>query len=305
MDSMITLTKRARPLSEVEAAGETERLFHEIRQTLRVTGVPLPLRRLAADERFFPALWAAMRPNAETRAFEEAADRLREEAVHAAAGMDRLSVLGRAQLGESQAFQAENALMLFHYLDVKLLLFASSAAAALEDAPPAPLPGRGRGSADLIERGAPARMPPLELVDEPAEDESVRRAFRDIKRTLGLSEVHEDYRALALWPRYLAAGWLRLKPVVKTAGYRATCERLLALSRELSRTLPHAVPLSRETLARDGQDGSSVLAEVQRLEQELPGLVMNLALLALDWRAPELARRSPFPASPRSPEEAL
>lgn len=298
---MITLTKRARPLAESEAAGETERLFHEIRQTLRVTGVPLPLRRFAAYERFFPALWGAMRPNAETRAFEEAADRLREEAVHAAAGMDRLSVLGRAQLGESQAFQAENALMLFHYLDPKLLLFASALSNALDGAPSPN--GRAHGSVELLERGAPSRMPPLELVDEPVEEESVRSVFRDIKRTLGVSEIHEDYRALALWPRYLVAGWLRLKPVVKTAGHHATCDRLRALSRDLARSLPHPVSLSRETLERDGEDAAAIIEEAHRLEAELPGLVLNVALLALDWQAPELARRSPFPAKPRSPEE--
>lgn len=303
---MIALNKRVHPLVESETSAQTERLCHEVRQTLRATGVPLPLRALAARERFFSLAWGELQRNAETRAFEEGADRLREEAVHAAARMDRLSVLGRAQLGESQAFQAEAALLALHYLDPKLLLLWSALASALEDTP-APVPGQGRGSSELVERGAPARMAPLELLDEPAEDEAVRKVFRDARRALGCSELSQDLRALALWPRYLAPAWQRLKPVVRSPDWQAAGERLLALSRELARTLPHPVTLPRERLAAEGVDAAWELEQARSVEQELSGLTMNMALLILDWQAPELARRSPFPAPPRAarPQEAL
>jgi hypothetical protein len=303
---MIALNKRVHPLVEGESSAETARLFHEIRQTLRLTGVPLPLRALAARESRFPALWAAVLPNAETRAFEEAADRLRDEAVHAAARLDRLSVLGRAQLGESQAFQAEAALLLLHYMDAKLLLLFSTLASALEDAPPAPLPGQGRGSSELIERGAPARMAPLELVDEPVEDEALKKVFRDIRRALGCAELPQDFRVLALWPRYLTPAWQRLKPVARSVEWKETAARLLALSRELARTLPHPVSIARPAPG-EGEDPRALLGELKALEAEGSLLVADAALLILDWQAPELARRSPFPAQPRAaqPREAL
>jgi len=301
---MIVLGSR-KPVTEQMASEAVAKTFEEIKQALRVTGISLNFRTYAAYERFFPLMWAAMRPNVETRAFEEAADRLREEAVHAAAGMERLSVLARAQLGESQAFQAENALLLYHYLNPKLLIFQAALARALEQDTPEPRAGKAAGSAELIERGAPARMPPMEMVEEPADDPVVRRTLRDIRHTLSLEETHSDYRTLALWPRYLSAAWQRMKPIVKTDGYDTACVRLGEAARRLAQTLPHPIELSRELVGREGEDADALLADTKRFETALPGLILNVSLLVLDWQAPELARRSPFPAKARSRTEAL
>lgn len=297
---MMTVAK-AKPVPEEKAAGRVERLFHEIKQTLRVTGVPLNFRLYAGYERFFPAMWEAMRPNCETRAFEEAGDVLRSEAVHAAAGMERLSVLGRAQLGESQAYQAENALRLYHYVNPKLLVFTTALKLALEGKAPR---GCAAASAELIERGAPSRMPPMEMVDESPEDELLRKTFRDIKRTLGADPINSDYRTLALWPRYLAVGWQRLKPLIRTEGYKTTCARLIEHSQRAAAALPLPVTLDIADLARDSEEYAAVLAQTRRIEELLPPLILNVALLTLDWQAPELARRSPFPARPRPAGEA-
>lgn len=301
---MIVLGSR-KPVTEQAASETVAKTFQEIKQALRVTGVSLNFRTYAAYERFFPAMWEAMRPNVETRAFEEAADRLREEAVHAAAGMERLSVLARAQLGESQAFQAESALLLYHYLDPKLLLFQAALARALEQDAAEPRADRPAGSAELIERGAPARMPPMEAIEEPADDPAVRRALADIKRTMALEELPCDYRTLALWPRYLTAAWQRLKPVVRGEGHYTASLRLGELAGQLASTLPHPIALSRDSLSRDGEDVDAILADTKRFVRCLPPLILNVALLVLDWEAPELARRSPFPAKARTPVEIL
>jgi pimeloyl-ACP methyl ester carboxylesterase len=58
---------KPKPVDEYEARGETERVYHQIRQTLRVTGVNLNFRTWAAFEEFFPAMWDAVQPNLETR----------------------------------------------------------------------------------------------------------------------------------------------------------------------------------------------------------------------------------------------
>lgn len=294
-----------KPVTEQSASERVDKIFQELKQSLRVTGVNLNFRAYAAYEAFFPAMWEAMRPNVETRAFEDASDHLRAEAVHAAAGMERLSVLARAQLGESQAFQAESALLLYHYINPKLLIFQAALAKALEQDTPEPRAAAPAGSPELIERGAPARMPPMEMIEEPADDPSARRALADMKRTLNLEELHSDYRTLALWPKYLTAAWQRMKPMVKTDGYDTTCVRLGELARRLCDQLPYPIELRRDALAASGEDMDAVLADTKRFEAALPGLILNVSLLVLDWQAPELARRSPFPAKARGRVEAL
>lgn len=287
----MSTAKNGKPVPEHRASGETERIYHEVRQSLRVTGVPLSLQDWAGY-RSFPLLWEAVRPNVETRAFEEAANRLRQEAVGAADHLGRLSVLPKAQLGESQAFQVEASLMLYHYIDPKLLLLASVLSLALEgelsrgaDSPSA--------SADLIERGAPPRMAVMELVAARPEEEPLRRVFRDIRRVSGGAAVDGAYRTLALWPRYLQAAWEQLKPMMKGQAYATAALHLAKLSRALARSLPYPVSLAR----LDERDAAA--AAVRLWEDRLPGLTLNISLLGLDWQAPELLRRSPFPAKPR------
>ncbi|MDB5902679.1 MAG: hypothetical protein JWM26_1557, partial [Betaproteobacteria bacterium] len=61
------------PIDEHQATGELERVYHDIRQVMRVSGVNLNFRTWAAFERSFPLVWAAVRDNAGTYAFEHAA----------------------------------------------------------------------------------------------------------------------------------------------------------------------------------------------------------------------------------------
>src|SRR5687767_10855882 len=112
MGSMITVNRKAQPHAPRPSA-EDETALYEMRQTLRVTGLHPDLAALAFSDGGPARFWEAVRPNVETRAFEEGADRLRDQAVQAAATFDRLSALGLAQLGESQAYQAEAAVMVY------------------------------------------------------------------------------------------------------------------------------------------------------------------------------------------------
>ena len=66
---------KPKPVKETEATGEIERVYHEIKQSLRVSGINLNFRTWADYERFFPLMWDAMRPAAETREFENAAEK--------------------------------------------------------------------------------------------------------------------------------------------------------------------------------------------------------------------------------------
>src|SRR5438477_600192 len=70
-----------RYVSERDADGETERVFHEIRQTLRASGVDLLFRALAVYGKLLPVLWEETFLNAESMAFEEEADHPRLAAL--------------------------------------------------------------------------------------------------------------------------------------------------------------------------------------------------------------------------------
>lgn len=72
---------KAKPVGEREATGDIERVYHEIKQILRVSGVNLNFRTWAGYGKFLPAMWDAIRPNLETRIFEGGADQIRAAAV--------------------------------------------------------------------------------------------------------------------------------------------------------------------------------------------------------------------------------
>lgn len=289
---------KPKQVTEREAEGEIERAYHEIKQCLRVTGINLNFRTWAGYEKFFPLMWDAMRPTVETRAFEEAADQVREEAVRAAEALGRLDAASHVRLGESQAYQIKAALDLYHYVNPKLLVFTSAVKLALGGEYRA----RGESGAvtpELIERGAPARMYPMEMVSAEPEDERLSRLFDDIKQTLSLSSINSDYRTLALWPDYLEAGWGKLKPVTGRGEYKQSADRLRETARSLARALPISATLTRQRVEELGEDAGEIIQTTEKFEQLLPSLIINIALFVLDWRAPEEAVKSPFPAAPR------
>jgi hypothetical protein len=120
---MTRMTWRQRtPVDEQAATGVIARIYHDIRQTLRVSGVNLNFRTWAGFDRFLPLMWDAMRDVAASGAFEAAGDAVRAQAARLAAELPPLGVATQRQLGESQRFQIEAALELYHYINPKLLV---------------------------------------------------------------------------------------------------------------------------------------------------------------------------------------
>lgn len=280
------------PISEWEAQGEIERTYHEIRQTLRVSGVNLNFRTWAYFDEFLPTVWDTFRANTVTRNFEEAADTVRAQAVTAACQFDPLDVRQQVKLGESQAYQVRAALDLYHYINPKLLVLTSAIRLALTEES---VGGSGK-KVESIVLGSPAGMYPMEMEPEDTADERLRRLFEDIQQTLGLARINSDYRTLALWPDYLATAWGRLKPITQRDEYRAGTDRLRQTARSLARQLPHRVVLDRKKLDAQGVDSNEVLKTTAGFEELLPGLIVNIALLTRDWCAEADWARSPFPA---------
>ncbi len=286
---------RPKQVSEREAHGDVERVLYEMRQALRVTGLDVTVRTWAGFERFLVGLWEAMGPNAETRAFESAADEVRAQAVDAAERLGPLGAWGAVSLGESQRYQLRGALELYHYLDPKMLVFTSAVKLALQDSPVGtPQPA---GSAERIERGAPARMMAMEWVSERPDDARLRALFKDILATVGPPSLPGEFRGLALWPEYLEAAWERLKPRMKGEEWAHACDALLATSRRLARGLPYEVALSRERVEVLNEDAEVIQRVTEQCEWRLPVLVLGMATLVCD--VGDLERRRPFPAEAR------
>jgi hypothetical protein len=126
-------SRRPQPIAEHEAKGDTARIYHEIRQTLRVSGVNLNFRTWAGYPTFFPAMWAAMQPLAASEAFESASSELRAHAAELARTLPALEI--NAPVGESQRFHIARALALYHYINPKLLLFTVIVRRALQGKP--------------------------------------------------------------------------------------------------------------------------------------------------------------------------
>jgi hypothetical protein len=284
-------------IAEYEAEGDLDNIYHEIKQILRVNGVHPIFCTWAGYEKFFPAMWDAIQPNLETRAFENAADHIRSEAAQGAARLGRLDAPSRVFLGESQAYQIRAALRMYHYMNPKLLVIASAVRTALGE--PFGLAGRSGAGEELIERGVPPRMYPIEMSAEDPQDRSIRDIFDEIKHTLSLASINSESRTLALWPDYLRSAWNALKPLTRHPEYQHECNELRELAIAHARELPHPIDLNRRQVEKLGEDADQVVKTTGTFERVLPFFVLNTALLSLDWHSAEELASSPFPAAAR------
>jgi hypothetical protein len=88
---------KPKPVAEHEARGDTARIYHEIRQTLRVSGVNLNFRTWAGFPQFFPSMWEAMQPIAASQAFEWGADAIRARAADLGAELPPLDIRAKTR----------------------------------------------------------------------------------------------------------------------------------------------------------------------------------------------------------------
>jgi len=275
---------RPKPISERSATGEIERVYHEIKQTLRVTGVPLNFRTFAGYDDILPLFWDELHANLQTRDFETGADRIRARAVQSATALLPAHGQARIMMGESQRFQIQRALKLYHYINPKLLLLTSALKISLQGET------LGRTGADLtsiplIARGIPRQMYPMEFASEPNDDARVQEIYEDIKRAMSLSAVFGEYRTLALWPDYLSSAWQRVKPLLRLSAYREASEQIRQVSVHLARELPFPVRLTLRSIEAAGQEPEQILRLVERFETLLPSLILNNGLMLLTGSA--------------------
>lgn len=283
------------PIAEYEASDAIDEIYHDIRQTLRVTGINLLFRVLAAFPNALPTIWQALSPLVSTQAFEQASDGLRAKAVKGAASLGELGIRDAVQLGPSQSYQVDQALKLYHYINPKLLLLVSTLRLAVEDeSSPADRSGSNRPM-ETVPRGEPQGMYPMEMVEAQPNDERVVAIFKAITEHYSLSSINSDYQTLALWPDYLAAAWERLKERSGRPVYDEVVRDLQAEARAQARNLPLPVNLTRPNFDARIADATTVREKLADFERLLPPLILNVALLALDWQPADRLAQSPFP----------
>lgn len=286
-------------VDEYEADGPIDDVYHEIRQTLRVSGINLIFRVWASYDRALPTIWNAVRPLVEMRTFEAAADDLRVAAVQAATRLGAADARSAVRIGKSQAYQIQQALQLYHYINPKLLLLVTALNGALSKNTTEQSSTQTPPTSELIERGEPAHMYAMEMVAEDPDDPTLQELFDDIKHTLSLSSINSDYRTLALWPTYVTKAWARLKQTIGGDEYQRAAALLQDQARRLAASLPYSIPLSREKFESLVQDAEEVANKTDTFERILPPLILNIARLGLDWQSPDRLAASPFPARPR------
>ena len=295
------LTRKPQPVDEHGARGETARIYHEIRQTLRVSGINLNFRTWAGFPHFFATMWAAMQPIAAARAFESASDELRAHAADLSLAFPALGV--RAPIGQSQRFQIERALALYHYINPKLLLFTVLVRRGLADERSGNRSFSGLAARGSLPYGSPSNMAGMEMVDENPGERRLRRVFSDIRESLQLSSINSDYRTLALWPDYLEPAWGALRPLLETDAYRGAAHALGARAQRVADGLRIPAGIELPRLAAEGEKAEAVMEVTEQFERLLPPLILNVALFARDWWPAHRLRASPFPVTEQSGTE--
>jgi hypothetical protein len=289
----------AQPVAEYEASDDLDDVYHDIRQTLRVSGVNLVFQTLAGVGNALPIIWQALSPAVSVQGFEQASDGLRAKAVELGAAMGKLEARDAVQTGPSQSYQIQKALGLYHYINPKLLVIVAALRLAIEDERgPADVTGQRLSAAPVL-RGEPDGMYPMELVPEEPDDDQLAAVFKEITEHYALSSINSDYRTLALWPDYLSAAWERMKRKSAAPAYTQAIEALHAEGRKQASRLPVPVALTRFDFEARITDAAAVRTKLGDFERALPPLILNIALMALDWQPADRLRHSPFPLEAR------
>ena len=281
------------PVSEQEAQGAVRDIFESVKSTLRVSVVPLMFRAWARRPEFLEAVWRQLEPVLRTRAFETAADRIRERAVDLVDDLaklaDHLPVMRAAGLSDREIEQVRDTIAVFHYVNPKLLLIAEAVRVAIaEPAAPSREAAQPTPQADMPS-GIPAGMVRPAVVDfeAGAGSEQIRTILEEMQTLLDLAVPNTDYVALAHYPIYLEMAWRELKPMVQKRSFEAAEAELRRMAADAVRALPGRGAIDRR-LAADMDEAVRYFARI------LPGLILNVALLARNLYGPEIARRSPF-----------
>ena len=246
----------------------------EIARALRSPFVPSPIAALAHEApAYLEVVWPQVAPSLETAGFlgsalymvDMALDAV-EDAYHPI--LSRESLLGGA-LEERDLAELEGTLDTFHWVQPQVLLMLSALA---EGWGQPSVGGQGRPDPrESSEREQAHLEAPIEFASRSA------GPLPEVATTLQLEAPPDLYRAVAVWPGYLAAAWDELQHLAAFPEFRRRGRALYFYARSSSRFLAQPIEASRDTLAERGVPGG----ELERASAILDGALPALATMMM------------------------
>jgi serine/threonine protein phosphatase PrpC len=260
-------------IPEESAQGPIKQIYADIKDSLRAPSVDLLFRTLATHPDYLQLAWGELKPNTRIAFFERTADEFRRAAVEAMSGL--------GQAPQPEAEEAEAALRMFHYVNPRLLLAVAALRASTSGQYPRleELPAEDKRQ---TRSGVPEQAVLPVPVNPSTASEQVSAIFEDIRSTLGLTIVNDDYRVLANWPDYLERAWGALKPVTQLPEYDRIRRDLRVMAEEAVLVLPFRMETNPYVMRLCGlseDDIDAVRGILDQFYELLPGLVLNIAFL--------------------------
>ncbi len=273
------------PVTYDAASPVVRAIYDDTRHHLRLPWVGALFQGYAMYPGYLDLAWNAVRDSLETPPFaadvatitgmaDTAAARLYtpsyDERDIAAMNVDTLAVKDTVD-----AFRVGNP---------KLLLVAAALRRAYREGSVGGAGGAGVSLPDSAPEGveeARVARTVIETADPEAAPEGIKRIFDDIKVTLGLPLVNTDYRAMALWPDYLALAWRDVKGVVGTPEYAEATRQLSVFAAGGVDRFVAPVAATREAARAAGvpkEQLDNLGAILDLFAGLLPGLILNVAM---------------------------
>ncbi len=275
-------TLNLQPVKPAAAEPRIRAIYDETRRVLRLPWVGALFQGYAMYPGYLEMAWRALRPSLETAQFEADATAIGNAADEAVARFYTPSYDYRDVAAMNLDIEAiRETVDAFHVGNPRLLLVATALRRAFEEGPV------GGGTQAVHRRAgesaeeARAAGATVEMVAPEQAPQNVAALFDDIKATLHLPLVNSDYRAMALWPDYLALAWNDIKGPIGAPEYASEVRRLSGLAGEAVERFALPVAATREAAVQAGvpEDQLANLGAILRLFAELlPGLILNVAM---------------------------
>lgn len=273
------------PLVEEDIArGRIKEVYEDIKATMRVPFVPTSFRAFAAYPEYLELVWAHVKPNVGTAAFEEWAAGIRHhsdaDASHRFRVSDHVNILLQRGTPYETIHDIRDTVEVFHYLDPRLLILLAGLVESQEKQ--APVGNLDPTPREVRRVDVPSFLfVPVRLVRPELAPHRVRRLLNDIKAAMQMPVVPGLYRALAAWPDYLELAWKEVKPALSTRPYGETCAELREIASRAAYELPSPLRIDDDTLVQAGLEAD--LREIRQLNQLfadlLPRLILNTSIL--------------------------
>jgi Halocarboxylic acid dehydrogenase DehI len=268
-------------------------IHEDIKETLRVSVIPMPFRLWSKNPQLLELLWSRLKPNLETRYIEYAADRIRKQAVRMVS-MHRVAYgIHADDISLFTIQKSRSVINVHHYVNSKLSIVVTALVEALQSHTFQPVKDPRLGA--CIPRGVPPEMAIIPLLEEPSLGHNKRILLKEIQRTLTLPDISTEYLGLAHCDGYLEKAWSELQPFTQTSSYWTFSESLQLLVRTLVHGLPLPLDLHWDDFGRIGIAGLEILNEIIPLQDALPRLILNMAALKVGLDGVDKASRSPYP----------